>query len=1004
MKLQVTGEQPVDEINVVGGQQPTIIDITAGTVTSVNGHTGAVTVDSSDVGAPDWVNAVQRGAIGDGVHDDTVFLQAAIDACPKGGIVYLPRGRYKTTATLDLKDGVSLLGSHTNLMVGPGMAADAYPCYIQPQAPFTGTAVIQIVGDADGIHPAISGEQRITRLMIDGSQLSGTIVDGLYAKGNVQNVVLDDFTVRQMPNNGIVTAPNGAGQYPFSWRMRHVMADGCHAHGYLLTSLTDLTAIDCQAIGCWANGWALTNLPNSQFSGCRAEWNGNYGYLITGNWGTGTGSGGAVFTGCSTDRNGFDGIRVNATGNAPLQFTGTMLRRDGRNGGTGGGNYAGLAAVTATTPVTVDSIQCYPGVDDAGTATNSPQYGVRLSGVTTVTLDNAYLHANTAGLYDDGTSTTISLGANIVTAAGATTATARTLRPRTVDWVNVKQRGAAGDGTTDDTAAIQAAITSLGSQGGTVYLPAGNYLLNGASGLSISTNAVTLRGAGPEATKILIGSGFTGTTAISVTDNNAQIIDLSVNGNSTTTTSNPAAHGITVSGARRLKVDSCQFWYLNGYAVRVLATSSGSTSNPHGTQLSRLRINQCSGGLHFLGNTAQGYAVNSFATDVHIQQGGVASGANANADGIRIDDAWDVLLENVITWLQAGTGSAFHVVGNCAATFAKNIDALGPNSLAPNVLVEDGANGSPQNVQISGGVIQQGTVGIKISGGAQHVHVDTVRIINNSGHGAQVDGTGAGIYFHKCFFSQSGQGATGTNYDINWSGAATGHILNCRFSSPVVTTGTAGVQQTINVAAGQSVRVLNADFQGSGAASTNWFTNIPMVATRVDGTNMEHIGSLDFRLPTNSRVSLRPVAASNNALAINVNGADTVDRFRLLGSGSQEYGAGGASARDTTWGRQGAAQIGTPDSDVIIGLAGKGLRVKEGTNAKMGTAVLVGGTKAVATTAVTANSRIYITSNVDGGTPGWLRVSTRTAGTSFTITSSSATDTSTVAWMIVEPA
>jgi hypothetical protein len=389
---------------------------------------------------------------------------------------------------------------------------------------------------------------------------------------------------------------------------------------------------------------------------------------------------------------------------------------------------------------------------------------------------------------------------------------------------------------------------------------------------------------------------------------------------------------------------------------------------------------------------------------VHIQQGGVASGANANADGIRIDDAWDVLLENVITWLQAGTGSAFHVVGNCAATFAKNIDALGPNSLAPNVLVEDGANGSPQNVQISGGVIQQGTVGIKISGGAQHVHVDTVRIINNSGHGAQVDGTGAGIYFHKCFFSQSGQGATGTNYDINWSGAATGHILNCRFSSPVVTTGTAGVQQTINVAAGQSVRVLNADFQGSGAASTNWFTNIPMVATRVDGTNMEHIGSLDFRLPTNSRVSLRPVAASNNALAINVNGADTVDRFRLLGSGSQEYGAGGASARDTTWGRQGAAQIGTPDSDVIIGLAGKGLRVKEGTNAKMGTAVLVGGTKAVATTAVTANSRIYITSNVDGGTPGWLRVSTRTAGTSFTITSSSATDTSTVAWMIVEPA
>lgn len=1003
MQLQVTGERPVDDINVTGGQQPTIIDVTAGTVTSVNGHTGAVTISSSDVGAPDWVNAVQRGAVGDGVHDDTVFLQAAIDACPKGGIVYLPRGRYKTTATLDLKDGVSLLGSHANLMVGPGMGATDYPCYIQPQAPFTGGAVIQIIGDDDGIHPAISGEQRIINLMIDGSQLSGATVDGLYAKGNVQNVVLRDVCIRQMPNNGIVTASRADGTYPFSWRLHSVMVDNCHSNGLLLTGCTDVTLDDVQAIGCWAQGFVLTNCTNGQLLACRAEWNGSHGYHITGAWGNWQGSGGMQMTGCSTDRNGQHGVLVDATGNTPILIAGLMTRRDGRNGGTGGGNYAGMAVIGATTPVTIDGIQCYPGTDDSGTSTNSPQYGARLSGATTVTLDNAYLHANTAGLYDDGTSTTISLGANIVTAAGATTATARTLRPRTVDWVNVKQRGATGDGATDDTAAIQAAITSLGSQGGTVYLPAGSYLLNGASGLSISTNAVTLRGAGPEATKILVGSSFTGTTAISVTDNNAQIIDLSVNGNSTTTTGNPAAHGVTVSGARRLKVDSCQFWYLNGYAVRVLATSSGSTSNPHGTQLSRLRINQCSGGLHFLGNTAQGYAVNSFATDVHIQQGGVATGANANADGLRIEDAWDVLLENVITWLQAGTGSAFHVVGNCAATFAKNIDALGPNSLAPNVLVEDGANGSPQNVQISGGVIQQGTVGIKISGGSQHVHVDTVRIINNSGHGAQVDGTGAGIYFHKCFFSQSGQGATGTNYDINWSGTATGHILNCRFSSPIVTTGTAGVQQTINVAAGQSVRVLNADFQGSGAASTNWFTNFPMAVTRVDGTNMEHIGSLDFRLPTNARVSLRPVAAGNNALATNVNGSDSVDRFRLLGSGSQEFGTGSAT-RDTTWGRQGVAQIGTADSDVIIGLAGKGLRVKEGTNAKMGTAVLVGGTKAVATTVVTATSRIYITSNADGGTPGWLRVSTRTAGTSFTIQSSSATDTSTVAWMIVEPA
>ena len=82
---------------------------------------------------------------------------------------------------------------------------------------------------------------------------------------------------------------------------------------------------------------------------------------------------------------------------------------------------------------------------------------------------------------------------------------------------------------------------------------------------------------------------------------------------------------------------------------------------------------------------------------------------------------------------------------------------------------------------------------------------------------------------------------------------------------------------------------------------------------------------------------------------------------------------------------------------------GKSLGIKEGTNAKMGTATLAAGTVVVSTTAVAANSRIFLTGNADGGAPGWLRVSARTAGTSFTITSSSGTDTSTVAWVILDP-
>lgn len=88
---------------------------------------------------------------------------------------------------------------------------------------------------------------------------------------------------------------------------------------------------------------------------------------------------------------------------------------------------------------------------------------------------------------------------------------------------------------------------------------------------------------------------------------------------------------------------------------------------------------------------------------------------------------------------------------------------------------------------------------------------------------------------------------------------------------------------------------------------------------------------------------------------------------------------------------------------IIVQTASKGISIKEGSNCKMGIATLVTGSAVVSNTAVTSTSRILLTSQVDGGTPGWLRVSARTAGTSFTITSSSATDTSTVAYFIIEP-
>jgi hypothetical protein len=77
--------------------------------------------------------------------------------------------------------------------------------------------------------------------------------------------------------------------------------------------------------------------------------------------------------------------------------------------------------------------------------------------------------------------------------------------------------------------------------------------------------------------------------------------------------------------------------------------------------------------------------------------------------------------------------------------------------------------------------------------------------------------------------------------------------------------------------------------------------------------------------------------------------------------------------------------------------------IESGTAARMGLATLVGGTVTVATTAVAANSRIFLSAQTPGGTPGYLSCAVRVASTSFTILSSNVLDTSTVAWNIVKP-
>lgn len=84
--------------------------------------------------------------------------------------------------------------------------------------------------------------------------------------------------------------------------------------------------------------------------------------------------------------------------------------------------------------------------------------------------------------------------------ASGTGAVERRLSALLGDVVSVKDYGATGDGTTDDTTAVQAAMTAL-SSGGVLYFPAGAYKLTAQLVVPANQN-YSIRGAGIEATRL----------------------------------------------------------------------------------------------------------------------------------------------------------------------------------------------------------------------------------------------------------------------------------------------------------------------------------------------------------------------------------------------------------------------------------------------------------------------------------------------------------------------
>lgn len=114
--------------------------------------------------------------------------------------------------------------------------------------------------------------------------------------------------------------------------------------------------------------------------------------------------------------------------------------------------------------------------------------------------------------------------------------------------VSVKSFGAVGDGVTNDTAAIQAAVDAVSVNGGCVYFPRGTYLLTGTAGsdgivtginvpytgagIQGAAKSIILKGEGSES---ILKANSSNMYVVRFSTNNSSIQDLSFVGNDTST-------------------------------------------------------------------------------------------------------------------------------------------------------------------------------------------------------------------------------------------------------------------------------------------------------------------------------------------------------------------------------------------------------------------------------------------------------------------------------------
>lgn len=305
--------------------------------------------------------------------DWSAGLQAAVNAASAngGGAIFVPPGTYGFSTPVELYRGVHLFGYDTPRWLSTSFSSTV----LRANTGFTGTGLLRFTDKASTGGTYDPTGITVRNLSLDGNTQTGSGIHGIEITGSTRDNTISDVNIRDFSGSGLKMG-SYSGRSPQEFRVRYVFSYGNAADGFNLAAGGDNQFLACEASTNGDYGWQITGgAGNSEFVNCSAEWNWKHGLYIH------TANDGPVFTNFVTDRNARDGVHIgSAASNQTISFVGLKTRRDGRNSGSGGGNYAGLrvqgTALSYAPPVQIIGLTQQVGRDDDGTGTYSPQIGV----------------------------------------------------------------------------------------------------------------------------------------------------------------------------------------------------------------------------------------------------------------------------------------------------------------------------------------------------------------------------------------------------------------------------------------------------------------------------------------------------------------------------------------------------------------------------------------------------------------------------------------------------